>query len=236
MVPLFHKETAVPLALMSTAYSETGRTGQKRRTEAALIQAARQMVAEGQAPDVAAVAERADVSRTTAYRYFANQGELLAAAHPETATVSLLPANAPTDPSARLGIVIERFVQLILNTEAQQRTMLRLSLNTTEQDRSRLPLRQGRAIAWIGEALAPLRERLDDQTVDKLVLAIRSATGIEALTWLIDVARLSRQDAAATQRWIADALLHATTTGKPPPEAAGPTPHVRELNTDAIQE
>jgi len=38
--------------------------------------------------------------------------------------------------------------------------MLRLSLEADPAERARLPLRQGRAIAWIEEALAPLRSQM----------------------------------------------------------------------------
>ena len=43
----------------------------------------------------------------------------------------------------------------------------------------------------------------------RLVLAIRTAVGIEALVWLTDVAGLSRADAAATMKWSAQALLRS---------------------------
>jgi hypothetical protein len=59
--------------------------------------------------------------------------------------------------------------------------------------REELLLRQGRAIGWIEEAVAPLRVRLRASALRRLVLAIRSACGIEALVWLTDVAGLSRQ-------------------------------------------
>ena len=82
---------------MSTGYEEVGRVRQKRRTRQALVAAARQLVAEGVTPTVESAAEHAGVSRTTAYRYFASQAALLAAAHPEIVTTTLLPAAAPTD-------------------------------------------------------------------------------------------------------------------------------------------
>ena len=63
-------------------------------------------------------------------------------------------------------------------------------------ERSVLPLRQGRAIGWITEALEPLGDRLTEAETHRLVLAIRSATGIEALVWLTDVGGPSRADAA----------------------------------------
>jgi len=65
--------------------------------------------------------------------------------------------------------------------------MLRLSLEADPAERARLPLRQGRAIAWIEEALA----------------------------WLTDIGGLSRDDAAELMRWSARALLQSAVDGNP---------------------
>ena len=81
----------------------------------------------------------------------------------------------------------------------------RLSLEPGPKDE--LLLRQGRAIGWIGEALAPLQGELPPSSLRRLALAIRSACGIEALVWLTDVAGLSREEAAELMRWSALALL-----------------------------
>ncbi|MDD1476687.1 hypothetical protein [Arthrobacter sp. H16F315] len=118
-------------------------------------------------------------------------------------------------------MVIE-FTRMIVGTEAQQRTMLRLSLEPADGREQSLPLRQGRAIAWIAEALAPLRKQLPEQEIHQLVLAIRSAIGIESLVWLTDVGGLSREAAVASMRWSAGALLsQALLAGMP---GAGPAP------------
>ncbi|MDT7544327.1 MAG: hypothetical protein QOE99_437 [Actinomycetota bacterium] len=204
---------------MSTPYLQAGRQNQKLRTRAALVTAARDLVAAGETPTVEAAAEQAAISRTTAYRYFANQRELLLAAHPETGVASLLPTPPPVGTPARLDAVLAAFTGLVLETEAQQRTMLRLSLEMTAEERASLPLRQGRGIGWIGEALEPLRGQLTDDELHRLTLAVRSVTGIEALAWLTDVAGLSREEAAALMRWSAQALLRAATTDLPLPAA-----------------
>ncbi len=121
---------------------------------------------------------------------------------------------ASTDPAERLEEVVGTFIRLIVDTENQQRTMLRLSL---EPDAGgRLPLRQGRAIAWITEALEPLKGQLSESEIRDLVLAIRSATGIEALVWLTDMGGLSREKAAETMRWSARSMLQAALAGSPP--------------------
>jgi hypothetical protein len=112
---------------------------------------------------------------------------------------------------------------MIIETEAQQRTMLRLSLEPADGQERSLPLRQGRAITWITEALAPLQPDLSDAEIHRLVLAIRSATGIESLVWLTDVGGLSREAAVASMRWTARALLNQALTQGPPP-AAGEAP------------
>lgn len=205
---------------MSSAdsYQDTGRTAQKRRTRDALIATARELVASGVTPTLDQVARRASISRTTAYRYFPNQRVLLAAAHPETAARSLLPQDPPDDPGERLSIVISAFTQLVVETEAQQRTMLRLSLQPDETDQRSLPLRQGRGIPWIAEALQPLDGTLSHEQLHHLALAIRSVTGIEALVWLTDVARLDRSRATNLMQWAAQALLHGAVNWAPPPD------------------
>ncbi len=159
---------------MSIPYELSGRTRQKQRTRGALVQAARELVTGGQTPTVDAAAARASVSRTTAYRYFPNQRALLVAAHPEIEARSLLPETAPSDVAARLDAVVTAFLHLIVDTEAQQRTMLRLSLDPDPSHRGQLPLRKGRAIAWIGEALSPLRGVMaEERTIDFAKLAKR---------------------------------------------------------------
>ena len=199
---------------MSIPYELNGRANQKRRTREALVVAARDLVAQGHTPTVEAVAEAAAISRTTAYRYFPNQRALLAAAHPETAMASLLPDNAPEDVETRLDLVATAFTKMVLATEAQQRTMLRLSLEPDPAEPPDLPLRQGRAIPWFEKALEPLRDQMSGPEVHRLALAIRSATGIEALVWLTDVAGLSRNEAVRLMRWTARALLLSAMAGE----------------------
>lgn len=194
---------------MSIPYELEGRTDQKRRTRDALIAAARVLVADGVTLTVERAAEAASISRTTAYRYFPNQRSLLVAAHPEIGASSLLPDNAPDDTASRLDLVIDAFTRSNIKDEAQQRAMLRLSLGADPVERAQLPLRQGRAIKWIEEALEPLRTEMPEADIHRLALAIRTATGIEALAWLTDIAGLSRDDATELMRWSARALLQS---------------------------
>lgn len=193
---------------MSISYEETGRTNQKARTRAALVEAARELLARQGTPTVEEAAEAASISRATAYRYFPNQQALLLAAHPEIEAESLLGDDAPTDPAERLDRVVVGLSEIFLGAEQSYRTMLRLSLESGEMaDPGELTLRKGRRYIWIRDALKPLRGELSRRVFDRLVHGISVTIGIEALVTLVDLAGLSRKRAVEVMRWSAAAQL-----------------------------
>jgi AcrR family transcriptional regulator len=197
---------------MSISYEGTGRTGQKARTRAALVAAARQLLAEGTTPTVEQAATAASIARATAYRYFPNQRALLTATFPEIAESSLLGESPPADAEARLDIVVDAIARQALEHEPELRNMLRLSLEPDPAKRGDLPFRTGRRVVWVGDALAPLRGRLPEPQLQRLVHAIAAAVGIDALVWLTDIAGVSREEAVDVMRWSARALLRAAVT------------------------
>ena len=89
--------------------------------------------------------------------------------------------------------------------------MLRLSLDPERPGSKELLLRQGRVIGWLEEALAPLADDIGAAAVHALAVAIRSAIGIEAYVWLIDVAHVAPGDATNLMRWTA--RCHHRTSG-----------------------
>ncbi|MCU1660973.1 MAG: hypothetical protein QOI36_6157 [Pseudonocardiales bacterium] len=202
---------------MAIPYEQVGRRNQKARTRDALVSAARELLASGVTPTVEEAAASAAVSRTTAYRYFPNQRALLVAAHPEIDRTSLLPDDAPADPEERLELVIQGSTRVTVDWEQQLRASLRLSLEPGH-DPTAPVLRRGRVIGWIEDALSPLAASRPDLDLHRLAVAIRSATGIEAFVWLVDVAGLPREEAAAMLKWSARAMLRsAISDGFPPP-------------------
>jgi AcrR family transcriptional regulator len=193
---------------MSIPYQAVGRTRQKMRTRAAMIAATRALLAEGvTSPTVEQAADRAQVSRTTAYRYFPNQHDLLLATYPALEAKSLLGEAPPDDPVARLDLVTASIARQLVDNEPEFRTMLRLSLEATRGSAPDLLLRKGRAIGWIEDALAPLRPRLSAAEVRRIAVAIRATIGIEPLVWLTDIAGLSQKEALAMMRRSARAIL-----------------------------
>jgi AcrR family transcriptional regulator len=195
---------------MDVPYLHTGRTNQKARTRDALIAAARQLLAEGVSPTVEAAATEASVGRTTAYRYFPNSRALLSATFPEFEMTSLLGADSPEeDPLARLKSVAETLTKWCIQYEPEYRAQLRLTLEGHSADGESLPLRRGRRIGWIEDALSPLEGRIPEPELERLVLGIGATLGIEAFVWLTDVAGLSREEAAQVMRTNARTLLRS---------------------------
>jgi len=196
----------------SIPYEATGRSRQKSRTRRDLVEAARALISAGSTPTVEETAAAASVSRTTAYRYFPTQRDLLLAAYPAMELTSLLGEDAPEDAEARLDLVVNEYLDMTIVNEAMLRTALWLSLDPSNSKHEKLLVRKGRVIIWLEDALAPLRGTLTDEALELLVRAIRAAAGIEALVWLTDIAGLSREEAKELMQWSARALLRAALT------------------------
>jgi AcrR family transcriptional regulator len=194
---------------MTVPYEATGRTNQKGRTREALIAATRELLAQGIIPTMEGAAAAAAVSRTTAYRYFPNLRALLVAAFPHADERSLLGSDPPPDPVARLEVVAENQTRRILKYEPEMRAVLRLSLEDDSSDGPELPMHRGQRIVWIEDALAPLQGQMAADELRLLAYGIGATLGIEAFVWLTDIARLSREDAAATMRSNASRLLRS---------------------------
>jgi AcrR family transcriptional regulator len=198
---------------MDVPYLHTGRTSQKARTRDALIAAARQLLAEGVTPTIEAAAAEAAIGRTTAYRYFPNSRALLAATYREIEMDSLLGADPPEDPLARLEMVLEGQTRQLLEYEPELRAQLRLALEGEPASGDGLPLRRGRRIRWIEEALSPLGERMPKPKLRQLVYGIGATLGIEAFVWLTDMVGLSHEEAVEVMRSNARTLLRAALEG-----------------------
>jgi AcrR family transcriptional regulator len=168
------------------------------------------LLASGANPTVEQAADAADIARATAYRYFPNQRALLVATYPELEEPSLLETPAElTDPVERLDEVARSLTRQIVEHEPELRAMLRVSLEPDPAERADLPLRKGRRITWVADALEPVRSEMTKREFERLVHAIAAALGIEVLVWLTDIAGLTRDAAADVMRWSASAMLRA---------------------------
>src|SRR6187551_1643773 len=110
-----HATTIGGIMSESQSYESSGRTSQKVRTRNALVDAARALIVSGVTPTVEDAAAAASISRTTAYRYFPNQSDLLVAAYPETEMRSLLGDHTQDTVEARLDAVLGEYLRLTVD-------------------------------------------------------------------------------------------------------------------------
>jgi AcrR family transcriptional regulator len=206
---------------MTETWQQEGRINQKRRTRAAILGAAVELLEQGQSPTVAEVADAALVSRATAYRYFPTQEYLLFEAALESTRSDIdreLDENTlPEDPETRLEMLIDALQKRIVDKEPAFRTMLRLSLEQFPEEEERhggesapSRLRGGGRVRWIEQALAPVRGRLEEPYFQRLVAALSLCMGIEALVVLRDVCALESSEAEEVLLWAARALLRSS--------------------------
>lgn len=191
----------------------SGRVRQRRRTRAAIIDAAAELISKGGAtPGVAEIAEAADVSRRTVYQYFPTVDQLLL-----DATLGLLTqadvdaaidaaGSQHTDVTKRVEAMIRALGDVAADSLPLGRALIRLTVEAQPEGK---PKRGYRRIAWIERCLEPLRPQLDDDLFEQLLSSLAMVVGWEALIVLQDLRGLAATEQVQTSTWAARALIRA---------------------------
>ena len=192
----------------------------------ALLAAATDLARQGNAPTVADIAEAADISRRTAYRYFPSQEQLLVEIGLEQTRpaieAAIARAASQTDPETGLDIVVEAVQRAAFQNEGLLCAMVRLSLERRlggqgeKREAKPAPVRGGRRIDWIKAAIAPLRQKLGRRKFDRLVSALTLCIGIEAVIALRDIRALDEEESISICRWTARSLVRASLSNRRP--------------------
>ncbi len=200
---------------MKKPTGRAGRANQKHRTRNDLLEAAAALMRQGQVPSLEEVAEAAQVSRATAYRYFPTQEHILAGtivlqAHLD-GDAQLQAVMELDDPATRLDGVVKIFHERFATNEVAYRALLRILLQPIDQDNSgeQPNVRASRYVYWLDQALAPLKGNLDEEQYERLFAAIVSATSLEAFLALRDVCVLDAAKAGEVMCWTAQSILKA---------------------------
>ena len=197
--------------------------GVKAATFGLLLDTAMNIIRQsGHIPSVAEVAVRSNVSRATAYRYFASRSALVTA----VIDSSLGPVRmlASDNPSGR-----ERVHELFIQTfprfkefEPQLRAAAQLSLEQWALERAGLleeePYRRGHRVRILEHAIAPLAPSLTPAIRDRLHRALSVVYGIEPYVILKDIWGLPDREVERIALWMADALIDAALREAKKPE------------------
>jgi AcrR family transcriptional regulator len=188
-----------------------GRANQRRRTQRALIEAALALHDAGAQPTLAEVAERALVSRATAYRYYASVEALLNEALFERSVPPLRTLFQPgDDPVAAIGRAVRDVNRLLLQDEAalhvMERSFMSVWLDNAPDAR---PPRPGRRLQYIAPMVEALQDELAPAERRRLTQALAMVMGPEAVLSLRDVAAATVEEALDASAWAAMTLVRA---------------------------
>lgn len=197
---------------MSNSDLSKGRSNQKLRTRRALLQATRELLGEGHAPSIESVAERAGVSRATAYRYFANTEKLVIEAGLDAtwSTLGFVESNLhPTD-------VVERVLQLHVvmwknarDNERAFRMFVGSALKEWVDTDGKSDTRGGRRLELLDIALDPAKRVLGKTEYDRLRHILAGMLGFDLMVSLRDICKLDYDEAEKTSRWAVKSLVEA---------------------------
>lgn len=187
------------------------RRGQKSRTRKDLLRAAARLMQEGRSPTLEEVAEDAQVSRATAYRYFPGVDSLLTEAALDVAMPdgdSFFADDPSAEPLERLLRADAAVAAMIRGNEPALRAMLIHSLQQgLGPGAGALPTRQNRRTPLIEAALAPAP--FAPWVRDRLAKALALVIGTESMLAFKDVLQLPDDEADAVRRWMIRALVEA---------------------------
>jgi AcrR family transcriptional regulator len=170
-------------------------------------------MAKGQRPSVAEVADAAEVSSRTAYRYFPNAEQLQIEAVLETLRPGMELSIDHGQPGERIEERVDRLVEALHDLTLEHEGLLRQMIAFTVERgpiESGVPPRPSRRLEYIEHALKPLEDKLGEDDFERLTNALAVVIGIEATIVLRDICGLESDNIVKTERWAARALLHAT--------------------------
>ncbi len=192
------------------------RSSPRERTRRDLLIAARELLSEGEPLTVQAAADRAGVSRATAYRYFAsNDAVALNATLPLADDPFSDPAwpyarpEAGQPPADRVEALVRGMAEWAFDHERELRTVLALSLEPDAEERGFARVGKLARFRWIDAALGDLPSTVKPAQRRRLKAALLPLFGSDAVVWTGDVAGLERKQAVDQLAWTARTLVQA---------------------------
>jgi AcrR family transcriptional regulator len=177
-----------------------------------MLETAMRLMQSGVVPSVSDVAEAAEVSRATAYRYFPSQAAMIQAAVDEALGPILAWRSQSLDADARVLELIGFAYPRMQRYEATHRAALLMALDQWTRRQSgtlgsEAPVVRGNRKALLRDALAPMRPAVGQHAFDKVTQSLSLIFGIEAIIVLKDIWGLEGEEARAVALWAAGALV-----------------------------
>lgn len=178
----------------------------------ALLDAAVAVAGRGLIPSVTDIAEAAQVSRATAYRYFPSQAVLVQAMVVEALGPIWKWLPESNDAEERVGRLLRFGFRRMNESEASLRAALRLALDQWARARAGTlgaepRIVRGNRIRLLRLALEPARRTLPKRSFDRLTQGLAVLFGTETMVVLKDMFGLDDARVAEVAEWAARLLV-----------------------------
>jgi AcrR family transcriptional regulator len=186
----------------------TGRVNQKAQTRAKILEAAKALMKRKQAITLDDVAEKANISRATIYRYYSSIDTLIAEVsldvqHKSPEEIAEEVKNMSFE--ERLFFIQQYYNELAQKNETAFRRYLSVVLS--ESVSSKKKLRGARRLKSLSKALEPYKKDMDKESYTKLLYAATLLTGIESLIVCKDVCDLNNKETNNVLQWAMQMIL-----------------------------
>jgi len=188
--------------------------GPRARTRRLMLETATRLMQSGVTPSVSEVAEAAEVSRATAYRYFPSQAALVHAVVDEGLGPILTWKSSSSDAERRVADLFATAMPRIEGFEATFKAALKLSLDQWARQQagtlgSEPAFKRGHRVDLLKDAIAPLKSQLKPRQFKRLAQALSMMFGVEVLIVLKDIWGLESHEMMSVAQWAAGALVRA---------------------------
>ena len=188
--------------------------GPRARMRRIMLDAGMRLMQNGLIPSVSDVAEAAQVSRATAYRYFPTQAALIQAAVNEALGPILAWTSDSADAEERVTQLVTFAYPRMEGYEATLKAALRLALDQWARRHAGLSADEaqvvrGNRIGLLHTAIAPLKRELGRSAFERLTQSLSLVFGTEAFVVLKDIWGLDGKRAEEVAIWTCHALIHA---------------------------
>jgi AcrR family transcriptional regulator len=198
----------------STETMNGAERGPRARTRRLMLETATRLMQSGATPSVSEVAEAAEVSRATAYRYFPSQSALVHAVVDEALGPILTRSSNRVGAVERVDDLFRTSLPRIEEFEATFKAALKLALDQWARRQAgslgdEPQFTRGHRIDLLEDALAPLRGGMPEDDYLRLTQSLSLIFGVEALVVLKDIWGLDSARVQSVTRWAASALVNA---------------------------
>jgi AcrR family transcriptional regulator len=216
---------------------EPGTSGPRVRMKRHMLTTAIRLMQDGFIPSVSDVAEAAEVSRATAYRYFPSQAAMVQAVVDEALGPILAWRSSSDDADRRVSDLLAFAFPRMLEYEATHRAALEQSLDQWTRRQagtlgSEARIVRGNRRKLLRDALGPLRQQVGTQTFDKLTQSLSLIFGVEAIIVLKDICGLDDEAVRDVALWAAHALV-GTAMAEARPAGSARNPRGSQKNAAA---